>query len=208
MNINGGLTLNNVGIMITSGGLSMANGDVTITPVNGVTVSGSVYATQFISPNAMVGASDMRLKTDITQLTNPLRTISHLRGVFFSWKDMEAEGIRLDTNRHVGLIAQDVQAVLPEIVEPIFNNQYLGIRQSELIPLLVEGIKELDTRTSANGFFALTNITLTDMSDRTVTTTFDEVNTHLTQLYKLSKYLLEENARLLSRIVNLERKCV
>ena len=35
---------------------------------------------------------------------------------------------------------------MPEIVEPIYDSKYLGIRQTEIIPLLVEGIRELDDR--------------------------------------------------------------
>ena len=39
-----------------------------------------------------------------------------------------------------------MEAVLPEVVEPIYNSKFLGIRQTEIIPLLLEGIRELDDR--------------------------------------------------------------
>ena len=39
---------------------------------------------------------------------------------------------------------------MPEIVETIYDSKYLGIRQTEIIPLLVEGIRELDDRMKTN----------------------------------------------------------
>ena len=78
-------------------------------------------------------------------------------GVYFSWKqdkETETSGLIFDTKRHVGVIAQDVQKVLPEIVHELSSSstsskKYLGVNYVEMVPLLLEAIRELDIRTSS-----------------------------------------------------------
>ena len=55
-----------------------------------------------------------------------------------------AEDMSLDHDRHAGVFAQDVQKVLPEAVFEIQNGKFLGVSYENLIPLLVESIRELD----------------------------------------------------------------
>ena len=55
------------------------------------------------------------------------------------------ENVKFDTARHVGLMAQDVQSVLPEAVHPIHDGAYLGVNYADLVPVLVEAIRELST---------------------------------------------------------------
>lgn len=80
--------------------------------------------------------SDVRLKTDIQLIPSALDKVAGLRGVTYT---------RLDSGeRHTGLIAQDVQAVLPEAV--LVNGdeqQTLSVAYGNLVGLLVEAIKEL-----------------------------------------------------------------
>jgi len=56
--------------------------------------------------------------------------------------------LKFDDKRHIGVLAQDVQGVLPETVDEIAGGKYLGVDYPALIPLLIEAIKELNTRTS------------------------------------------------------------
>lgn len=49
-----------------------------------------------------------------------------------------------DDKRHVGVLAQDVQAVLPEAVSSPEDEGYLSVSYSSLIPLLIEAVKALD----------------------------------------------------------------
>ncbi|KAJ1403160.1 hypothetical protein B484DRAFT_405195, partial [Ochromonadaceae sp. CCMP2298] len=90
--------------------------------------------------------SDRRLKTNIQTLEGSLMKISLLRGVFYSWAN-QLEGVSFDPERHVGVLAQDVEAVLPEVVHSILGGRYLGVAYAELVPLLIEAVKELDRRT-------------------------------------------------------------
>lgn len=82
--------------------------------------------------------SDIRLKDIDSQITNAVTTIDSLRAVKYSWKSDETKKL------NIGLIAQDVQAVLPELVDVRPDELgILGVRYTELIPVLVAAIQEL-----------------------------------------------------------------
>ena len=87
------------------------------------------------SASSWTGVSDERLKNITGEISDGLNKVNQLRAVEFTWK-------RDETNEsQVGLIAQDVQAVLPQAIGE--NDGYLGVRYTEVIPLLVAAIKEL-----------------------------------------------------------------
>jgi len=79
--------------------------------------------------------SDERMKDIIEPIDNAIEKVSSLRSVIGKYKDDE-EGTRRSF-----LIAQDVQAVLPEAVDAN-DTEKLGVRYTEVIPLLVAAIKE------------------------------------------------------------------
>jgi hypothetical protein len=77
--------------------------------------------------------SDSRLKTDLEVIPDALNKVQQLTGYNYT---------RIDTGvRQTGLIAQDLQKVLPEAV--INNGEYLSVAYGNLVGLLVEAIKEL-----------------------------------------------------------------
>jgi hypothetical protein len=88
--------------------------------------------------------SDERLKDIIAPITSALEGVQSLRAVRYSWKSDDAKV------PHVGLIAQDVQKVLPEVVQssklPLSDDEteYLTVAYTEVIPLLVAAIQELN----------------------------------------------------------------
>ena len=131
------------------------------------------YAGSYTGPNP---PSDTRLKTDLYPIPSALEKVSQLRGVTFRWneqglqyltRDIETTlsagpGASDEDNRKlwqaerdkryqdlsttsVGVIAQDVEAVLPEAVTTD-GGGYKSVRYNELIPLLIEAIKELETK--------------------------------------------------------------
>ena len=90
-----------------------------------------------LNANGTIYTSDKRLKTDIENLNYGLNEILKLRPVSFMWKKNSDEGFRL------GLIAQEVQPVINEVVNVGNDSQKtLGIRYSELIPVLIKSIQE------------------------------------------------------------------
>jgi hypothetical protein len=59
-----------------------------------------------------------------------------LKPVFYSWKDKAGSS-------KIGLIAQEVQQVIPEVVSGNGNTETLGMNYAELVPVLINSIKEL-----------------------------------------------------------------
>ena len=84
--------------------------------------------------------SDGRLKINVDTLDNALNKIDSISGVTYNWNDL-AVG-KDQTKREVGVIAQEIQKVLPEAVIER-DNGYLAVQYERLIPLLIEAIKEL-----------------------------------------------------------------
>ncbi len=78
--------------------------------------------------------SDVRLKKNIYQITGALKKINKIRGVFFDWKK--------DNKHSVGVVAQEVEDVLPEVVTTGLDG-YKSVDYGKLTPLLIEAIKEL-----------------------------------------------------------------
>ena len=93
-------------------------------------------------------ASDIKLKENVEVIENPVDKIKQLKGVTFNYKK--------DGSKSTGLIAQDLEKVLPEAVytsETIDNEingeeseEFLAIRYGNTVGLLVEAIKELEAR--------------------------------------------------------------
>ena len=89
-------------------------------------------------------SSSRRWKSDIVPIENPLDAIGRLRGVRYTW-DAEHGG-----HRDVGMIAEEVGVVLPEIVSYEDNGiDAIAMDYSKLTPLLVEAVKALRTEHAA-----------------------------------------------------------
>ena len=87
--------------------------------------------------------SDERLKTRLGEIVNALEKVSKLSGFYYEPNEI-AQALGYDKVREVGVSAQEVQSVLPEIVVPApIDDKYLTVRYEKLVPLLIEAIKEL-----------------------------------------------------------------
>lgn len=112
------------------GPLNISGGNITgLTSLTGAnaTFTGVVSALDFNS------TSDIALKDNIITITKPLDVIGKLQPKEFTWKSTG--------NKSYGLIAQDVEQVLPSIVAE--QNGYKGINYINIIAFLVEAVKEL-----------------------------------------------------------------
>jgi len=107
-----------------------------------LTVNGSVGA------GALVTTSDARLKKDVQTLTNAVSVVTRLRGVSFDWRQEEFPARVLDNRHHLGFIAQEVEKVLPDVVSKGADG-FRSVAYTEVIPLLVEAIKEQQTEIEA-----------------------------------------------------------
>ena len=83
--------------------------------------------------------SDKRLKKNVIEINDAVSKISQLSGMTFEWK--ESKNKEYHNEREAGIIAQDVQKVLPEAVKER-DDGYLAVKYEQLIPLLIQGMKE------------------------------------------------------------------
>ena len=95
-----------------------------------------VYAT-----NGEIQTSDKRLKTDIKPLEKALDKVLTLNGVTYSWRVKEFPDKNFDSDKHVGVLAQEVEAVLPEAVET-GEDGFKSVNYSNITPLLIEAVTE------------------------------------------------------------------
>jgi len=93
--------------------------------------------------NGVIQTSDGRLKGNVTPLAYGMADLARLEPVSFAWKDGDPE------ERHLGLIAQEVRKVLPELVHGgDGNSDILGLNYGELVPVLISAVKELSSQVS------------------------------------------------------------
>jgi hypothetical protein len=101
--------------------------------------------------------SDSRLKDISGNIPDALQKITSISGVYYKENDVARQYGYNSGETHVGVIAQEVQAVLPEAVKPapfdIDSNggsksgeNYLTVQYEKLVPLLVQAIKELNDK--------------------------------------------------------------
>ena len=102
----------------------------------GLTINGSITATGDITAYY---SSDIRFKDNVVVIGDALDKVKKLRGVKWDWNDSASEVTKAAPN--TGLIAQEVQQVLPEVVKER-EDGYLGLDYSKMVGLLVEAIKE------------------------------------------------------------------
>jgi len=92
-------------------------------------ISGNVRATGTITAN-----SDLTLKKNLLKIENALEKVEQINGYTYEFKSD-------DSKRHAGVIAQEIQTVLPEIVNK-GNDGILGVEYGNISALLIEAIKE------------------------------------------------------------------
>jgi hypothetical protein len=101
---------------------------------------GTFHADADIVAYSSTTASDISLKKNITDTKYGLDDIMKLRGVDFDWK-------REDMGHDVGILAQEVEAVIPEIVKEYDGMKgregFKAVDYNKLVPVLIESIKEL-----------------------------------------------------------------
>ena len=109
----------------------------TSNPTVRLQVAGDIIA------NSIAGSSDSRFKTNILPIENPLQKVLKLRGVTFDWKTKEFPNRMFSENRALGFIAQEVEQVIPEVVQTENNSEgFKSVQYDKVVALLVEAVKE------------------------------------------------------------------
>jgi hypothetical protein len=109
----------------------------TSNPTVRLQVAGDIIA------NSIAGSSDSRFKTNILPIENPLQKVLKLQGVTFDWKTKEFPNRMFSENRALGFIAQEVEQVIPEVVQTENSTEgFKSVQYDKVVALLVEAIKE------------------------------------------------------------------
>ena len=104
----------------------------------GTSPSGTIGAILASNDVVAFASSDERLKENITLIENPLDKIIQLGGYEFDW--IQNEEIHVHHGHDIGVIAQEVEKVLPELVTTR-DNGYKAVKYEKIVALLIEGIK-------------------------------------------------------------------
>lgn len=121
----------------------LASGNVgvkTNSPGYDLDVAGQAHATAFPT------SSDIRLKENIVNLSasgSILEKLKRIRGVYFDWNNICKSLGRATKGRQIGVIAQEVEPIFPELVTISSNGSgYKGVDYGRFSSVLLEGIKE------------------------------------------------------------------
>lgn len=113
----------------------------TTTPNATLNVNGTIAATGVITGLDVTASSDKRLKRDINTIENSLSTVLQMRGVSYYHKNTD------NPSKKIGLIAQEVEEVLPEvIITDSSPDQFKSVSYGNIVGLLIEAIKELSAK--------------------------------------------------------------
>ena len=142
-----------LGTMATQDSSSVSISGGSISGLTSLAVSGAITATGDIT----AFSSDARLKGDIQTITNALSKVKLITGITYRHNDLAKSFGYTDENRFAGVLAQEVEAVLPEVVVPApfdiaddgtskSGENYKTVKYEKIVSLLIEAIKELSTQ--------------------------------------------------------------
>lgn len=95
----------------------------------------------FTATGDITAFSDVNLKENIEEIGGALDLIRGIRGVRYDWRDTE----RFNDRRQIGVIAQEAEKTLPEVVHTNEDGEKL-VNYEKMVPVLLEAIKELEAR--------------------------------------------------------------
>ena len=106
--------------------------------------SGNALSGSFTATGDITAYSDIALKKNLSPIDNALDKVLSLTGYEFDWKKNAIDRIGLTDRHQVGLVAQEIEKVLPEAAT--HTDGHMGINYLKVIPLLIESIKELKSQ--------------------------------------------------------------
>jgi hypothetical protein len=133
----GGTSRNVSGTATTNPEKLVVSGNIIPRTSGSGTIGTSVYKWNAVyATNGTIQTSDRRMKTNILDLKYGLKEVLAMRPVSFNWKTTPG------SNKKVGLIAQEVKAIVPEVVSGDETKETLGLNYAELVPVLINAVKE------------------------------------------------------------------
>ena len=124
--------------IITTGSINISGSLGVGTEASGVV--GAILATNDV---VAFSTSDERLKENVELIGSAVEKVEAINGVSFDWIPME--GVHVHSGHDVGVIAQEVEKVLPELVTTR-DNGYKAVKYDKLTAVLIQAVKELSDR--------------------------------------------------------------
>jgi hypothetical protein len=127
-------TISRTGIITNTNTTDGTSGAGAIYTPGGISCAKNMWAATYLN------TSDIRLKTDIEKLDTPLELINQINGYSYKMKN------DLTGPTHYGVIAQELEEVLPDLVNTSENDGMKAVYYNGLIPFLIESVKALDAQ--------------------------------------------------------------
>ena len=130
-------------LFLASGGsINFNNGDVVLTHSSNTLAMTGASSGGFTCDGDITAfkSSDKRLKDNIVRIGNPIEKIKKIGGYNFEWNELGEENT-INKGKDIGLIAQEVEEVLPEATTTR-DNGYKAVQYEKIVPLVIESIKE------------------------------------------------------------------
>jgi len=140
-----GASNDNAVVALASGGVSLryAALEKLVTESGGIAVTGAITATGDITA---FYTSDETLKTNIENIENPMDKVAQINGVSYNWtEEAQAKYDHLSGDKEIGVIAQQVEKVLPEMVGTR-DDGTKAVRYERMCALLIECVKDLQSQ--------------------------------------------------------------
>ena len=129
--------INGVVVEVNTGDMKIPDGSLAVGNISNSATDGRIDASNDI---VAYSTSDVRLKDNIKSIDKALDKVNKIQGIEFDWKELER--IHGNKGHDVGVIAQEVEKVIPEVVTTR-DNGYKAVKYEKIVPLLIEAIKDL-----------------------------------------------------------------
>ena len=131
------ILLNGSVIEVNTGDMKIPDGSLAVGNISNSATDGRIDASNDV---VAFSTSDIRLKDNIKSIDKALDKVNSIQGIEFDW--IEKEEVHGNSGHDVGVIAQEVEKVIPEVVTTR-DNGYKAVKYEKIVPLLIEAIKDL-----------------------------------------------------------------
>jgi hypothetical protein len=138
------LLITNTSSLATTGSGTFS-GSITVSSSLGVGTAAPATVGLIRATNDIIAfySSDERLKTNKQIISNPLEKLNQINGYEFDW--IPKSGIHENEGHDIGVIAQEIEKILPDIVTTR-DNGYKAVKYEKIVALLIEAVKDLQTQ--------------------------------------------------------------
>jgi hypothetical protein len=114
--------------------------------IGAITASGTAGRLDASNDVVAFSTSDSRFKENVKPIKNALEKIESVGGYTFDWKsDPELVKLHGFTGHDVGVIAQEIESILPEVIRTR-DNGYKAVKYEKIVALLIQAVKELSEK--------------------------------------------------------------